>query len=720
MKKQGDLLFTLDIGTRTVIGMVLEYIEPSYHILASHVEEHAERSMLDGQIHNVNEVAHQVIKVKEKLEEELAIKLERVAIAAAGRALKTVNHKNVLEFETKKIITAEDVQSLEFSAVQKAQEKLVDGIEGRDPSDYHFVGYSIVEYFIDGMFIGSLEGQKARKIQANIIATFLPRVVVDSLLTVINMAGLEVDYLTLEPIAVASIVIPRDMYNFNIALVDIGAGTSDIALTKGGAISAYDMVPMAGDEITEALAEYYLLDYNTGERLKRNLSSGQETTLKNILSQEVIIKPDEAIQAIYPVVQHLASRIGESILKLNNDPPQVMICVGGGSLTPGLLKELAVFLGLPESRIGIKEYVDLNNVIGEVKGISEAQANTPIGIAVSSHKNQNKASFMEVLINGNPVQVFTLHRPTLADALIAAELDIRKLQGLPGMGLTCTVNGSVKAIRGELGQPGRVLINGEEVNNLKQEVKTRDEITFEPGISGNDACAVIADVVPELKSVTININGDDITINPIILQNGNPVNINDMLEDGADINYRQIESIRDGLSILYEISPEKLGNNYIMYKYNGEKEYIAKDEILVLRKGVPIELEVPLIEGTRLTIEEKPAKPLTINDILNKNLKDYIEVIFNRSQLQIPVTGRLYCNGEKVTLDKEINNGDNITYEPGELTVKKLFEFVNYKITPLFDNFSLTINGEKATLKDVVNHGDRVMITFGEEQTADG
>ena len=183
--------------------------------------------------------------------------------------------------------------------------------------------------------------------------------------------------MTLEPIAAANVVIPKDMYNFNLALVDVGAGTSDIALTKGGAMLGYAMVPVAGDEITETLAEHYLLDYATGESIKRALVKGEELKAKNILSQEVVIKPEEALEVIQPMVQSLASQISEAILMLNNKAPQV-ICVGGGSMTPSLLEGIAAFLEIPLERVGIKEYSDIKNIRGEIKDISNAQLSTPL------------------------------------------------------------------------------------------------------------------------------------------------------------------------------------------------------------------------------------------------------------------------------------------------------------------------------------------------------
>lgn len=65
------------------------------------------------------------------------------------------------------------------------------------------------------------------------------------------------DALTLEPIAAIQVLIPKSMRRLNVALVDIGAGTSDIAITNEGTVTAYGMVPKAGDEITESVSEKF-------------------------------------------------------------------------------------------------------------------------------------------------------------------------------------------------------------------------------------------------------------------------------------------------------------------------------------------------------------------------------------------------------------------------------------------------------------------------------
>src|SRR5699024_10345965 len=107
-----------------VTGIILEEKDNKYVVIDSYSEQHEERSMLDGQIHNVIAVSDVIINVKNKLEQSYG-PLHKVAVAAAGRALKTVQATYVKDISNHLITHSEEVKHLELSAVQKAQSKLV-------------------------------------------------------------------------------------------------------------------------------------------------------------------------------------------------------------------------------------------------------------------------------------------------------------------------------------------------------------------------------------------------------------------------------------------------------------------------------------------------------------------------------------------------------------------------------------------------------------------
>ncbi len=260
--------------------------------------EHEERAMVDGQIHDISLVASVVQKVKNAMEEEVGIQLKEVSIAAAGRFLRTVNSKAELEIDGENEIDKEIIRSLELSAVKNAEEEINSTTEGK----LYCVGYSVKSFYLNGFVISNLMGHKGEKIGAEVIATFLPRSVVDSLYSVMNKVNLNVVNLTLEPIAAMEAAVPKNLRLLNIALVDIGAGTSDIAISSKEAISAYGMVPMAGDEITEAIVQEYLVDFNTAERIKRELGVNSEITYVDILGMENVISSEAILKLIDNIV----------------------------------------------------------------------------------------------------------------------------------------------------------------------------------------------------------------------------------------------------------------------------------------------------------------------------------------------------------------------------------------------------------------------------------
>lgn len=113
-EKQGQLVFGLDIGTRSIVGTVGYLNGGKFHVLAQRSKEHETRAMLDGQIHDIGKVGETISQVKEQLEADLGRELTEVCIAAAGRVLRTVTTYVEHSFESDREITQEDVYSLVY------------------------------------------------------------------------------------------------------------------------------------------------------------------------------------------------------------------------------------------------------------------------------------------------------------------------------------------------------------------------------------------------------------------------------------------------------------------------------------------------------------------------------------------------------------------------------------------------------------------------------
>jgi len=251
---ENNSIFALDIGTRSVVGILGVTYNENFHVIDYEQRFHPERAMRDGQIEDIELVSNVVKNVKSEIEARNHIKITSVSIAAAGRTLKTNQISYEQELDSSQEITSSLLQSIEYCAVGAAQEKFYKESDVEDVSLFYCVGYSIISHELDGYVISTPIGHKCKKITITLIAAFLPQNIVQSLYAVTQANNLTVDNLTLEPIAAINFIVPKDIRLLNIALVDIGAGTSDIAISKNGSIIAYDMVTIGSMQFSGSAA----------------------------------------------------------------------------------------------------------------------------------------------------------------------------------------------------------------------------------------------------------------------------------------------------------------------------------------------------------------------------------------------------------------------------------------------------------------------------------
>ncbi|HPZ05723.1 MAG TPA: cell division FtsA domain-containing protein, partial [Clostridiales bacterium] len=481
-----DIVFAMDIGTRNIAGVIGMQEGDVFHVIATEISEHKSRAMVDGQIHDIDQAAATALEVKQKLESRLGIKLKRVAIAAAGRVLRTCQVKVEKSLEQDIEIDADFVSSLEIEGIQRAQMTLDEGSEKEDKTQYYCVGYSVINYYLNGYVMTKLTGHKGKSAGVELLATFLPLTVVDSLYSVVNRIGLEVSSLTLEPIAAINATIPQDLRLLNLALVDIGAGTSDIALTKDGSVFAYAMASIAGDEITERISQQYLVDFATGEKIKTSLATGKDRIrFTDILKKKHEIAASEILRDIEDTIRQLASTISGKILEFNRKSPNAVFLVGGGSRIPLLPQILAEQLGLPEDRVAVRGRDVIKGVRFSDRKLYGPESVTPFGIAVTAQMNAGK-DFLSVTVNDKKVKLFNAKKLTISDALVLYGLDAEDLIGRSGKGITCTVNGEVRRFRGELGKAAEIWLNGKPAS-LDTALSFGDNITVIPAQNGRNA-----------------------------------------------------------------------------------------------------------------------------------------------------------------------------------------------------------------------------------------
>lgn len=561
-------VFALDIGTRTIAGLMVQKQEKIYKVIDYEILEHESRVMYDGQIHDIEEVAKSVRTVKERLEKKLHIKLERAAVAAAGRALYTV--KSEAEKMTSPFVevTEADIRDLEADALSRAIKTLHEHNKesGSGSTNYYCVGFSPIKWYLEDEALDNLIGQKGSRISVEIVATFLPRTVVESLMTVLSRCDLGLESLTLEPIAAGDIVVHPSMRKLNIALVDIGAGTSDIAISRDGSIFAYGMVPMAGDEITEKICEEFLLSFDEAERVKRDLLVHEKVSFTDILGNQVELSTDEVLLAIDSVIRELSAKIARKIVELNGKAPAAVMLIGGGSILPNLSDYIAGNLELPKERVGVKGREGLKNIHG-CEEFSGPFSVTPIGIAVNSLKGAHLSSY-KVYIDEKPINILAQDNPTVLDALLYSGKSSAEIFGRPGLAKTFHLNGKLVIVKGQMPQAATVVMDGRRVD-LNTPVQDGAVIKFNPAQDGKMASAKIKDYVTDSDKVFIKINGREFTVEPIAKISGQLASLEDEIPDDAFVTIEPRDMILSDIFNLISFKPESMTGKLTM-KINGQ------------------------------------------------------------------------------------------------------------------------------------------------------
>lgn len=513
-----NVIFALDIGTRTIVGVVGTREGELFHVADFEQMEHPGRAMMDGQVEDIAQVAALVGEVKSRLEERNGIKLTSVAIASAGRKLKTVKIKVEREIDGKSIADKEFVIGLEGEAIEKAQ---IEMESNRELGNFYCVGYSIIGYEMDGQRISNLIGHSCSRASVELIAAFLPFSVVESLYAAVDMNGLEVASLTLEPIAAMNVLIPRELRLLNLVLVDIGAGTSDIAICRDGAISSYDMATIAGDEITEAIIRDFLVDFETAEMLKRGLSSGDnEIHYTDVLGMDSVVTADHLLTVIAPATEQLAQTIAEKIIDVNQTPPAAVFLIGGGCLIPGLGELVSQNLGIPPTKVAVGSRRTLKGVLTSIEALRGPEFVTPLGIAVTSI-TQECFHFFGVIVNDKRIKLLNSRKIRMMDVLLMAGFRISQIMGHSGRALMFTLNGKPELIRGTMAEQAELKCNDEQAS-IDTQVRPGDHIAFVAAVDGEDACASIADVTQVYPRGKAWLDDEEFDTGSRILVNGQP------------------------------------------------------------------------------------------------------------------------------------------------------------------------------------------------------
>jgi len=673
-----EFLFSLDIGTRTVVGVVSILEGDQYRIVDYEIKGHPDRAMYDGQIHDIQKVVEVVRSVKETLEDRNNTTFKNVAIAAAGRALKTERIAVERELDAGQTITQELINNIEMEAIQTAQGQIeIDKKTGE--SRYYCVGYNVCNYYIDGLININPKDHRGNNLKVELIATFLPHIVVDSLYTVVDRVGLEVLNMTLEPIAAINVAIPHKLRLLNLALVDVGAGTSDIAITKEGTVISFGMVASAGDHFTEEIAKQFLLDFDQAEKLKVSLNHLDVHSFTDIIGMSHEKTTEEIVAPIKHVMIQTAEMVAKQILEFNEKSPSAVFCIGGGCQIPGFTDLLAAELELPKERVVIKPVETLEKITFDGESLKGPEFITPLGIGVTAIKEKEN-DFLQIMVNEKSVRLFNSKILTVSDALILVGYHARALLPERGQSLAYTLNNKSRVLKGGYGTPSRIFVNGS-LASLDYKIRNKDVIHVETGAKGLDAKMSLSDLVQPFEFI---FNDERINSKHNIRVNDLHCDLDYNIQSGDEITFEEMRTLHD-LMLFRGIDTVQV-EMYVNGEMATGDRLLQADDIVRTR----IKDEVPSITDL---ISEEVIQDIEVDDVI-------IEEEVEKPVVIESFDYDLIVNGKSVSI-KDINR---------KMVFVDVFEYIDFDISKPQGILELTLNGLKANYRELLKSGDIIEI----------
>ncbi|MEK6805911.1 MAG: cell division protein FtsA [Pseudomonadota bacterium] len=359
-KTAKELIVGLDIGTSKVVALVGD-VTPDGRLEVIGFGQHPSKGMSRGMVVNIEETTKSISRAVEAASMMANCRIQSVFVGISGAHVKSFNSQGIVGMRGKEVTTA-DV------------ERVIDAARAiAIPTDQKVLHVVPQEFAVDGQEgITEPVGMSGVRLEARVHMVTGSAAASQNITRCIEGCGLRVDKLILEQIASSYAVLQSDERDLGICLVDIGGGTSDIAVFKGGSIRHTAVIPVAGSQVTNDIAVVFRTPPQSAEEIK----------LKHGCALPQLVAPDELIdvpsvggqaprklkrQELAQVIRARYEELFRLIRKELHRSDFYDVIAGGVVLTGGSSKmagvielaeevfELPVRLGVPQSVTGFSE-----------------------------------------------------------------------------------------------------------------------------------------------------------------------------------------------------------------------------------------------------------------------------------------------------------------------------------------------------------------------------
>ena len=371
-KEYKDIVVGLDIGTAKIMVVVAEVL-PGGELKLAGLGVAPSNGLKRGVVVNIDATVQSIQQALKEAELMADCKITRVYTGITGSHIRGINSSGMVAVKDREVTQADVARVVETAKAINIS------------SDQKLLLVESQEFIIDGQDVREPIGMSGIRLEAKIHIVTGAQSAAENIIKCVRRCGLEVEQLMLNPLASSLSVLSKDERDLGVALVDIGAGTTDVAIFTNGAIRHTAVIPIAGDLITSDIAMALRTPTKDAEDIKvesgfaKQLLADPETQVEvpglgdrgpRMLSRQAlagVIEP--RVEEIFSLVHQVMRESGyEEVLSSG------IVLTGGSCVMPGMV-ELGEDIFLKPVRRGIPKY---SGALADM--VSQSRAATVMGL----------------------------------------------------------------------------------------------------------------------------------------------------------------------------------------------------------------------------------------------------------------------------------------------------------------------------------------------------
>ena len=371
-KEYKDIVVGLDIGTAKIMAVVAE-VQPGGTLKLAGLGVAPSNGLKRGVVVNIDATVQSIQQALKVAELMADCRIARVYTAITGSHIRGINSSGMVAIKDKEVMPADVARVIETAKAINIS------------TDQRLLLVEPQEFIIDGQEVKEPIGMSGIRLEAKVHIVTGAQSAAENIIKCVRRCGLEVDQLMLNPLAASQAILTDDEKELGVALVDIGAGTTDVAIFAGGAIRHTAVIPIAGDLITNDIAM----------ALRTPTKDAEDIKVESGCAKQLLADPDQQVEVpglgdrgprmlsrqalagvIEPRVEEIFALVQQVIRESGHEEmlSSGIVLTGGSAVMPGMI-ELGEDIFLKPVRRGMPKYT---GVLSDM--VAQARPATVVGL----------------------------------------------------------------------------------------------------------------------------------------------------------------------------------------------------------------------------------------------------------------------------------------------------------------------------------------------------